>query len=60
MTWFRQDQRDLAMSVIYLFGSVLLLPALFTYCVGCAFGCLAIAVAGKLFPEAPSPKAELS
>ena len=60
MTWFRQHQRDQAMSVIYLFGVALMLPALLAYCLGCAFGGLGIAITGKLFPEAPSPKAELS
>ena len=60
MTWFHQHQRDQAMSVVYLFGATLLLPALLTYCVGCAFGCLVIAIISKLSPKAPSPKAELS
>ena len=46
-----------AMSLVYLSGIVLMLPVLMAHYIGCSFGCLAIAISGKLFPEQTSPKA---
>ena len=60
MTWFRQYQYHPAMSLIYLLSIALMLPVLLVYSVGCSFGCLLIAISGKLLPESKAPTAELS
>ena len=60
MTWFHRYQYHPIMSLIYLSGIALMLPVLLTYYVGCTFWCLVIVISGKLLPEPPSPKPELS
>ncbi|MCG8364531.1 MAG: hypothetical protein MJA27_14530 [Pseudanabaenales cyanobacterium] len=60
MTWFRRYQHHPAMSLIYLSAIALLLPLLLLYYIGCLFGCLVIVISGKLSPEHPAAKAELS
>ena len=60
MTWFSQYQHHPAVSLIYLLGIVLMIPALLVYYVGCSFWCLVIVLGGKLSPKHPYPEAELS